>query len=226
MRKPIVMLGVVAGLLGARDAAAQAAPEVAAGEPPALAEEAPRVNSLERGARALSFSIRGTGSGSFGYTRMRSDERSITWEVDVRAAYQKREIGHADESRTDLGFRVGPTFRRYWEPERRVVPFFAHRYFVGYDYHHASAEVDDRPDNARANQHFVSLGAGAAVGLEWFPVLQMSVRGETGLSGFLGSDFGQATFGPSKHSNRAWRASLGTYTAGLTASLYLPRRER
>jgi hypothetical protein len=227
MRKLIVVLGVVAGLVGVRPAAAQgvavqAAPETA----PDGAEAPPPANSLEPGARALSFSIPTTGSGSFGYTRFRSDERSTTWEARVQTSYRKRDLGRSDESRTDLSLHVGPTFRRYWETERRVVPFFSHRYFVGYNYHRDRTEADDMPDKTRADLHFVSLGAGAAVGLEWFPVRQMSLRGETGVSGSLGSDFSRFRFASDKQSNHGWTAMLSTYTAGLTVSLYLPRRER
>ena len=227
MRKPVVVLGVVAGLLGAQGVAAQAAPEMAAGAAPEVSEAPPRVNSLEPGARALSFALPGFSTGTFAYTRMRSAERSITWEVRVQASHNTRNDGISNLSTTALGFAVGPVFRRYFEPERKVVPFFAQRYFVGYDYRHHHAEAEHRPESAfRQNSNAAFVGAGAAVGLEWFPVKQMSLRGETGLSGSLSYNFGDQEGDWAWHSEDGWGGSLSTFTAGLTVSLYLPRRER
>jgi hypothetical protein len=176
---------------------------------------------LVPGARSLSFSISGSGSGAFGYWRMRSERLNVGWEVAFNGQQEWSASRHvsgatADRTATHLSVGVGPRLRRYAETTQRVAPFAETGVSVGYSYlrgrdTNASGEVFSH------DGHVGALFGSVGLGLEWFPADRVSASGFTGVSAGLQYLQGSSTGG--SHESLSIRA--GTFTTGLSLRIYL-----
>ncbi|HLV75962.1 MAG TPA: hypothetical protein VKY91_24510 [Vulgatibacteraceae bacterium] len=182
-------------------------------------------SALTVGARSLSFSLTGSGGVTFGVWRMRSERTNMGWEIGVQGAWtsadQEYDDGRAGEqSRTNLSISVGPSFRRYIEIARPVVPFVHTGVGVRYSYRRVDTVLPRDPtdpdpetvERGRSGGLFGSLG----LGLEWFPVERFSVSAYTGVG--LVAEYGRGDRPGSESS--AWSVGLDTFTTGVLLRIY------
>ena len=182
-------------------------------------------SALTVGARSLSFSLTGSGGATFGIWRMRSERTNMGWEIGVQGAWtsadQEYDDGRAGEqSRTNLSISVGPSFRRYIEIARPVVPFVHTGVGVRYSYRRVDTVLPRDPtdpdpetvERGRSGGLFGSLG----LGLEWFPVERFSVSAYTGVG--LVAEYGRGDRPGSESS--AWSVGLDTFTTGVLLRIY------
>ncbi|HST59198.1 MAG TPA: hypothetical protein VLK84_10925 [Longimicrobium sp.] len=150
----------------------------------APADSAPPLpNGLRKGAWSLSFVAPGySGLGGetaeFGVWEMVGPRTNVGVTLDLSVAGQSRETSGANDQTTAytrLG--LGLNARRYLATSRSVVPYVHGRVFgrVGFD------RRDDVGSGFEENVRSLGAGADAGVGVEWFPVRQVSLSGHTGV---------------------------------------------
>lgn len=187
------------------------------------------VTPLEPGVQSLSFAVFGSGSGSFGYWKMRTERVNVGWEVRVSGSHSgdtaESEQERRDGSFSNAGISVGPSFRRYWGADARVLPFFQSGIQVGYVFGSQERE-SSLNQHAEFTDHGISLGGQLGLGVEWFPTARVSVSGFTGAgagTSYLWSHGeGVDSRGKTESGSSRWNISAGTFTSSLAFRIYLP----
>jgi hypothetical protein len=216
VRRSISSVFLVAAIVSAGGLGAQEAPAAL----PADTLAAP-ATPLVPGARSLAFSISGSGSGAFGYWRMRSERLNTGWEVSFYGQQEWSASRHvsgatADRTATHVSVGVGPRFRRYAETTQRVAPFAESGLSLGYGYLRGR-DTGSTGEVVTWNVHTGALVGSAGLGLEWFPTDRVSASGFTGVSTALQYMHGTSTSG----SHEALTIRAGTFTTGLSLRIYL-----
>ena len=172
------------------------------------ADTTSRPNSLAAGARSFSFGIPQSGSGSFGYWKMTSDRTALGVQADVQLSHSNRTTpGFPDGTGTTSGAALGVNLRRYARTDMRVAPFA--QVGVNAGYRRNTAQIDSV---SLAHIHSVVGGVQAGVGVEWFPVREVSVAGMTGLSLFAQRS--------SDHAMHVTDVGFSTFTSSLALHIY------
>ncbi len=214
MHTRLIAAAALAVLALAAPARAQDAPADSAPPPP---------NGLQKGTWSLSFVAPGyTGPGGesveFGVWEMVGPRTNVGVTLDLSVAGQTREASGANDqtnaySRLGLGLNV----RRYLATSRSVVPYLHGRVF-------GRGGFERRDDVGAGYEETVrSLGAGADAGLgvEWFPVRQVSLSGHTGvrLSSF---NYASKLTTPENEERKSTSrdGSFQTFTSALSIRIY------
>lgn len=182
----------------------------------------PPVHSLVPGAHALSFTLLDGEAGELGYWRVHSPRTSLG--LFVRLELERAEVetdAPNDDVRSEtnsFALSVGPQVRRYLRPAARVTPFLYGSAELGYERERRTTETTVEEFETRADAFFGSLRAG--VGLEWFPVPEVSVSGQTGLR--LRAEHGTAESDLVDREDRTWIVGLDSFTSALSLNVYLP----
>jgi hypothetical protein len=176
---------------------------------------------LAAGVQSLSFHLSGSGTGSFGYWRMRSERMNLGWEIGLEAnqSWGRHESATGNESTqsaTGAVVTVGPRFRRYIETQHRVVPFVQTGASVGYSFGRSEAEQDGSASREESG-HSGLLEGSLGLGAEWFPTSRVSVSGYTGMN----TGVRYSTRNGSGDSSSMWGLRAGTFTSGLSFRIYL-----
>jgi hypothetical protein len=187
-------------------------------------ERDPVESPLAAGVRSLSFHLSGSGTGSFGYWRMRSERTNIGWEFGLGAQqrwgrFESAAGSESTQSGTGAFVTVGPRFRRYLETDHRVVPFVQTGVSVGYAFQRSESEASHEGTQLARGEsgHSGILEGSLGLGAEWFPTSRVSVSGFTGLN----SGVTYSTRSLSGASSRDWGLSANTFTSGLSFRIYL-----
>jgi len=188
---------------------------------PAAAQQLdPPINSLVPGARSLAFGRLGEGTSAIEYWRMRSAHTNQGLIVAFSTGYSRSTLADAASQRQSSGGAVsvsaGPAVRRYASVTERVNPFFYGHALVGYGYS-TSQVPPDRRDHRHAFLGSVSTG----VGLEWFPVPQISLSGQAGVR--ISTQLDRVEY--ERHTSENLSVGFSTFGAALMLNLYWPLRD-
>lgn len=125
-------------------------------------EKDKRVNSLERGNRSLAFSLLSDG-GTFGYWVLKSKRTNLGINLSLR-------VSHYDAGRksTSWNVQLAPAIKRYMIVYKSVAPHYYGSLQIGYG-----------KDSNATNWN---IGLNAGLGVEWFPVPEVSVGSFTGFN--------------------------------------------
>lgn len=160
----------------------------------ASAQEGASSNSLVAGAKSLSFELpsggNGYADGAAGIWYMMTD--NINLGVNIGLGIDREDSGN--DTTTTWDVLLAPAMRYYLSTTGVVAPYI-----------HGQANLrffDDGGDD------HVELGLAAGIGVEWFPVRNFSVGGQTG----LGIDLVRSGTGEP--------VKVATFTSALTAQIY------
>lgn len=117
------------------------------------------------GARSLRVSA--GGSNSIGVWRMRSERTNLGLNLGLSAG--RRAYGETGE--TYQGLSLEPAVKRYSSPTRSFAPFVYGSVLGSYEHRRAQ----------NLTQHTFGVGGQGAVGMDWFPVRNVSVGGQVGV---------------------------------------------
>jgi hypothetical protein len=187
--------------------------------PPLFGQIDRPLNSLAPDARALSFAALGSRSGAIEYRRMRTPHSALGFALVARAGYDRAEMEDSlrtiTSSQLGAGISVGPTLRRYVSTSDRVNPYAFGALLVGFDTGRQSP-----PSGPETSQWGLNGSLAAGIGLEWFPVREVSLSGQSGLQ--LTARY--ATSESGTVSAQQVGVGLNTFASSLSVSLYWPRR--
>jgi hypothetical protein len=168
---------------------------VAVDSPEAAAQSAvPEVGSY-----AVMFSLPEGGGAGFGIRKMRGPTTNVGLEVQVGASHRwvSGEFAPSDDTSWSLGLR--PDVRLYRRTDGPVVPFLEWHGRVGYG-------------GSSNDAWSLSTALGVGLGVEWFPLEDMSVSGSTGVAGMYARN--------SNTSSAGSQLSFGAFRSELTLNLY------
>jgi len=161
-----------------------------------LQAQAPQ--GLARGTLSLEFALPEGGGGNFGLWNQVGTSTSIGWNVGF--SYSNDETDIAERSR--LHVSVGPELKEHFSIRPRVAPFYRFGLFGLYD-------RDLRTQNElETRETSWGVGGSVALGVDWFPLDQISLGGHTGFRvGYLEAQDGS-------------RLNAGTFLSELTMRIY------
>jgi hypothetical protein len=170
---------------------------------PAGAQEDAGENALRRGASSVMAGV--APEAGVGFWSMLSDRTA----VGLVGGVQRVESVSGDSEHGIRLLTLSPQVKRYWRATGPILP-----------YAHGSLSVSgiEFGSGSSSRQESRSYGAGAAVGLDWFPVRRISVGGHGGVAlsrAVLGSRDAQGE----EMEISGW--SLGTFTTAIRVHLYL-----
>jgi len=182
-----------------------------------LADSTSRPNSLVKGARALSFDV-GSSSGHIGYLKMVSDRAALGVQVGIAAAHSNVRADDTDDGdeakQTGINASFGMDYRVYKQADRRLAPFA--EFGGGVAYGRLKSEADagvgpDEVDELTVTQYGGNLNGG--FGLQWFPVHDVSLTGQTGVTVFANRQTTPLGF-------RGTTVGVGTFTSSVSLQIY------
>ncbi|HEX2188637.1 MAG TPA: hypothetical protein VHG51_07040 [Longimicrobiaceae bacterium] len=136
-------------------------------------------NGLRKGAYSLSFGLPSggplAGHAGLGFWKMVSDRTNLGVTLDLRRTRTEAENPGGQQEGRDFGAGVGVQAKRYLDATRAVAPFLGGRVGGGYRF------TEQSTGGSAVGSEGWRAGAGAGVGLEWFPVRSVSLAGGTGL---------------------------------------------
>ena len=155
-------------------------------------EKDKRVNSLERGKRSLAFSLFSDG-GTFGYWVLKSRLTNLGLNCSLH-------VSHFDDGRkrTSWNVQLAPAIKRYMIVYKSVAPHYYGSLQAGYG----------KSGNA-TNWNF---GFIAGLGVEWFPVPEISV------GSFTGFNFSYSQQKAGDYTQKAF--TVLSFTPRLTMNIY------
>lgn len=130
----------------------------------------------EVGTYGVAFNLPDGGGAGFGLRKMISERTNLGIDVTLdldRREFEDEAIG--TDAATDWSIAVSPDLRLYRDARGPVVPFLEIDALLGY-----AEESDVRSG--------ITVGAGAGIGVEWFPLDGMSISGSTGVSARFSHD--------------------------------------
>lgn len=135
-----------------------------------LQAQAPQ--GLARGTLSLEFALPDGGGGNFGLWNQVGTSTSIGWTVGFD--YGKEERDDIDSSSSRLTISVGPELKEHFSIRPRVAPFY--RFGISGLYDRTIQTQDDLENRTES----WGVGGSAALGVDWFPLDQISIGGHTG----------------------------------------------
>lgn len=150
-----------------------------------------------------------SGGASLGFWKMRDDRTNVGWILNGSIGFRRsaRE-GSNTVTNTDLSLGFGPEIRRYTSIAGRVAPYGFVGGRLGFAWERTDVEVDSN------SSWMAMLDARVGVGAEFFPVPNLSLGGQMGVSGMIGyrpfDDPDGSTF----------QARVGTFGASIMAAIY------
>jgi len=126
---------------------------------------------LARGTLSLELALPEGGGGNFGLWNQVGTSTSIGWNVGF--AYSRDETDIAE--RSQLRISVGPELKEHFSIRSRVAPFYRFGIFGLYD---RDTRTQDELENRETSW---GVGGSVALGVDWFPLDQISIGGHTGL---------------------------------------------
>jgi hypothetical protein len=153
----------------------------------------------EVGTHAAMFSLPEGGGAGFGIRKMRGPTTNVGLEVQFGASHRwaSDEVESSEHTSWSLGLR--PDVRLYRRTDGPVVPFLEWNGRLGY----AGSSNDSWS---------LSTSLGVGLGVEWFPLDDMSVAGSSGVAGSYSK-----SSNPSSEGNES---SFGAFRSELTLNLY------
>lgn len=135
-----------------------------------LQAQAPQ--GLARGTLSLEFALPDGGGGNFGLWNQVGTSTSIGWNVGFNYAKEDRDETGFSASR--LGISVGPELKEHFSIRPRIAPFYRFGIFGLYDRDiRTQDELETRTESW-------GVGGSVALGVDWFPLDQISIGGHTG----------------------------------------------
>jgi len=162
--------------------------------------EAQTPATISQGTKSLSFGIDGDGSAEAGIWLFISDRSNLGLLGTLDWVSEDRSSPRPDRTQFTLG--IGPRIKWYVTGAPRVAPFW----FGGLAFTHTRRTEEGEDDRTSRG-----VGLEGGLGVDWFPVDQMSVGGWTGIR--LGSD---------RAENDDRTTQLRSFTTGLRAHIYFP----
>lgn len=170
----------------------------------------------EPGSYSVLFALPGGGAVTFGIWRMMGERLNLGFDVEIE--YEDIETvvyagGGLSATITDTRwtFRAGPQIKWYFPVGSSVVPYARMGVLAGYGTRDAESPAATR------NTKQVSVLARMGIGVEWFPVDQVSFGGFTGLL-MSYDDFSDESNGNPFVESTRWR--LATFHSGLGIQIY------
>jgi hypothetical protein len=125
---------------------------------------------LARGTLSLELALPEGGGGNFGLWNQVGTSTSIGWNVGF--AYANNDTETVD--RSQLSISVGPELKEHFSIRPRVAPFYRFGIFGLYDRDiRTQDELETRTESW-------GVGGSVALGVDWFPLDQISIGGHTG----------------------------------------------
>lgn len=145
---------------------------------PLLAQETERMpDALSEGRWSFAFELPAGGGGAIGIWKLISDRTNLglnlSFAVDRRTTDISSDGGGSSRALTHWDFAAAPALKRYLAARGPVAP-----YLYG-DFSFLYSQTTFDPIDAK--NWDVDLGAGAAVGADWFPLSRVSIGGYTGV---------------------------------------------
>lgn len=137
-----------------------------------LRAQAPQ--ALARGTLSLEFALPDGGGGNFGLWNQVGTSTSIGWTVGFD--YSKEEAEQTGTSASRLAISLGPELKEHFSIRPRVAPFYRFGIAGLYDRRRlttADGETEERTESW-------GVAGSAALGVDWFPLDQVSIGGHTG----------------------------------------------
>jgi hypothetical protein len=125
---------------------------------------------LARGTLSLEFALPDGGGSNFGLWNQVGTSTSIGWNVGF--AYSSDDTDIAE--RSQLRISVGPELKEHFSIRPRVAPFYRFGIFGLYD---RDIRTQDELENRETAW---GVGGSVALGVDWFPLDQISIGGHTG----------------------------------------------
>ncbi len=127
---------------------------------------------LARGTLSLEFALPDGGGSNFGLWNQVGTSTSIGWNVGF--TYAKEENEESGFSASQLRVSVGPELKEHFSIRPRVAPFYRFGIAGLYD------RTTQTQDEVESRGESWGVGGSAALGVDWFPLDQISIGGHTG----------------------------------------------